>query len=95
MRPNTRRSSNSSRTDSRARDARRARSTGSDSSAPMDDARRAGSCGGQSRPFSPSTMEIAVWDSVKPRPGTLYAIHAGDALVKTLLMTVILGVWRK
>jgi len=26
---------------------------------------------------------------------TLYAIHAGDALVKTLLMTVILGVWRK
>lgn len=28
-------------------------------------------------------------------PWTLYAIHAGDALVKTLLMTVILGVWRK
>ncbi|MGH8626113.1 MAG: hypothetical protein ACREYC_12900, partial [Gammaproteobacteria bacterium] len=25
----------------------------------------------------------------------LYAIHAGDALVKTLLMCVILGVWRK
>ncbi len=24
-----------------------------------------------------------------------YAIHAGDALVKTLLMTVILGVWRR
>jgi hypothetical protein len=28
-------------------------------------------------------------------PWMLYAIHAGDALVKTLLMTVILGVWRK
>jgi hypothetical protein len=28
-------------------------------------------------------------------PWTLYAIHAGDALVKTLLMTVILGGWRK
>jgi hypothetical protein len=28
-------------------------------------------------------------------PWTLYAIHAGDALVKTLLTTVILGVWRK
>ena len=27
-------------------------------------------------------------------PWKLYAIHAGDALVKTLLMTVILGVWR-
>jgi hypothetical protein len=27
-------------------------------------------------------------------PVKLYAIHAGDALVKTLLMTVILGVWR-
>jgi len=27
-------------------------------------------------------------------PWMLYAIHAGDALVKTLLMTVILGVWR-
>ena len=27
-------------------------------------------------------------------PWTLYAIHAGDALVKTLLMTVILSVWR-
>ena len=25
----------------------------------------------------------------------IYAIHAGDALVKTLLMTVILGVWRR
>lgn len=28
-------------------------------------------------------------------PLQLYAIHAGDALVKTLLMCVILGVWRK
>ena len=28
-------------------------------------------------------------------PWTLYAIHAGDALVKTLLMTAILGVWRR
>ena len=28
-------------------------------------------------------------------PWMLYAIHAGDALVKTILMTVILGVWRK
>jgi hypothetical protein len=28
-------------------------------------------------------------------PSTLYAIHAGDALVKTLLTTVILGVWRR
>ena len=28
-------------------------------------------------------------------PWMLYAIHAGDALVKTLLMTAILGVWRK
>jgi len=28
-------------------------------------------------------------------PWMLYAIHAGDALVKTLLMTVILGVWRR
>jgi hypothetical protein len=28
-------------------------------------------------------------------PWTFYAIHAGDAFVKTLLMTVILGVWRK
>ena len=28
-------------------------------------------------------------------PWTLYAIHAGDALVKTLLVTVILGVWRR
>jgi hypothetical protein len=28
-------------------------------------------------------------------PWKLYAIHAGDALVKTLLMTVILGVWRR
>ena len=27
-------------------------------------------------------------------PWTLYAIHAGDALVKTVLMAVILGVWR-
>jgi hypothetical protein len=27
-------------------------------------------------------------------PWKLYAIHAGDALVKTHLMTVILGVWR-
>ena len=27
-------------------------------------------------------------------PWMLYSIHAGDALVKTLLMTVILGVWR-
>ncbi len=27
-------------------------------------------------------------------PWQLYAIHAGDALVKTLLMAVILGVWR-
>jgi hypothetical protein len=27
-------------------------------------------------------------------PWKLYAIHAGDAIVKTLLMTVILGVWR-
>ena len=27
-------------------------------------------------------------------PWKLYAIHAGDALVKTLLMAVILGVWR-
>ena len=27
-------------------------------------------------------------------PVKLYAIHAGDALVKTLFMTVILGVWR-
>jgi len=28
-------------------------------------------------------------------PWILYAIHAGDALVKTLFMTVILGVWRR
>lgn len=28
-------------------------------------------------------------------PLQFYAIHAGDALVKTLLMCVILGVWRK
>ena len=28
-------------------------------------------------------------------PWKLYGIHAGDALVKTLLMTVILGVWRR
>ena len=28
-------------------------------------------------------------------PWMLYAIHAGDALVKTLLMTVILGGWRR
>jgi hypothetical protein len=28
-------------------------------------------------------------------PLMLYAIHAGDALVKTLVMTVILGVWRR
>jgi hypothetical protein len=27
-------------------------------------------------------------------PWKLYGIHAGDALVKTLLMAVILGVWR-
>ena len=27
-------------------------------------------------------------------PFLLYAIHAGDALVKTLVMSVILGVWR-
>ena len=27
-------------------------------------------------------------------PWKLYAIHAGDALVKTLVMTLILGVWR-
>jgi len=27
-------------------------------------------------------------------PLTLYAIHAGDALVKTLLMSSIVGVWR-
>jgi len=28
-------------------------------------------------------------------PWVLYAIHAGDALVKTLLMALILGVWRR
>lgn len=28
-------------------------------------------------------------------PWMLYAIHAGDALAKTLLMTVVLGVWRR
>jgi hypothetical protein len=28
-------------------------------------------------------------------PWKLYAIHAGDALVKTLFMAVILGVWRR
>jgi len=28
-------------------------------------------------------------------PWKLYAIHAGDALVKTLLMAVVLGVWRR
>jgi hypothetical protein len=28
-------------------------------------------------------------------PWMLYAMHAGDALVKTLLMTIILGVWRR
>ena len=28
-------------------------------------------------------------------PWKLYAIHAGDALVKTLLMTMILGLWRR
>jgi len=28
-------------------------------------------------------------------PPKLYAIHVGDALVKTLLMTVILGLWRR
>lgn len=27
-------------------------------------------------------------------PWRLYALHAGDALVKTLLMAVILGLWR-
>ena len=27
-------------------------------------------------------------------PSKLYAIHAGDALAKTLVMAVILGVWR-
>lgn len=28
-------------------------------------------------------------------PWMLYAIHAGDALLKTIVMTVILGVWRR
>ena len=28
-------------------------------------------------------------------PWMLYAIHVGDALVKTLVMAVILGVWRR
>jgi Protein of unknown function (DUF1761) len=28
-------------------------------------------------------------------PWLLYAIHAGDALVKTLFMSVILGLWRR
>jgi len=28
-------------------------------------------------------------------PWMVYGIHAGDAFVKTLLMTVILGVWRR
>lgn len=28
-------------------------------------------------------------------PLMLYAIHAGDALVKTLIMAMIIGVWRK
>jgi len=28
-------------------------------------------------------------------PWVLYAIHAGDALVKTLLMALILGAWRR
>lgn len=28
-------------------------------------------------------------------PWLLYAIHAGDAVVKSLMMTLILGVWRK
>ncbi len=28
-------------------------------------------------------------------PWKLYAVHAGDGLVRTLLMTLILGVWRK
>jgi len=28
-------------------------------------------------------------------PWMLYAVHAGDALVKTILMTVILSVWRR
>ena len=32
-----------------------------------------------------------LWEDM---PLPLYAIHAGDALVKTLLMAVILGVWR-
>jgi hypothetical protein len=27
-------------------------------------------------------------------PWKLYAIHAGDALVKTLVIAVLLGVWR-
>jgi hypothetical protein len=27
-------------------------------------------------------------------PWKLYAIHTGDALAKTLVMTLILGVWR-
>jgi hypothetical protein len=26
-------------------------------------------------------------------PPALYAIHAGDALVKTLLMSLVLGIW--
>ncbi len=32
-----------------------------------------------------------IWENM---PWKLYAIHAGDALVKVLLMAVLLGVWR-
>lgn len=32
-----------------------------------------------------------IWEGMAPR---LYAIHAGDALVKMLAMSVIVGVWR-
>jgi uncharacterized membrane protein len=42
-------------------------------------------------------MAVAVAGSVihENYPWQLYAIHAGDALAKTVLMAVIVGAWRK
>src|ERR1700730_14270884 len=36
-------------------------------------------------------LGAVIWENM---PWKLYAIHAGDALVKILLMAAILGVWR-
>jgi hypothetical protein len=36
-------------------------------------------------------LGAVIWENM---PWRLYAIHAGDALVKMLLMAAILGVWR-